>query len=371
MADIESKKVTTRIEVINSRSDAVLQRWFYAVMSSSGAISKGSAESPSGFLDRLSGAAIGWVDYVTPDTNFDKEAMTVATQLAFSEDLISSLASDSHLNYQDFDTEMGMKFPSIQVRQLKVESYPLLLFLRKNFILTIHPVTVDRRFTRLRRYAETILKRIPVDISADDRLTMLLMRIIDECNDRNAEHLRQIDERGDELNQIMTDPNTPRTKLGPEIYEMKHALITYLNALWDAVDVLHTLRYGDAELITNEPKLLDKLGILVEDVNRQIALAEHMSEVLASGLEVLQSIYNNQLQNLNNRLALLMTYFTIIGTAVLVPNTLATILGNTVFDIGPKDLGWYLALMIGSTVVAAGLVYWWVRRRGWIPRRMD
>jgi magnesium transporter len=135
--------------------------------------------------------------------------------------------------------------------------------------------------------------------------------------------------------------------------------------------VLHTLRYGDAELITNDEKLISKLGILAEDVSRQISLAEHMSEVLASGLEVLQSIYNNQLQNLNNRLALLMSYLTIIGTAVLVPNTLATMLGNSVFDIGPKDLGWYLTLMIGSTVIATGLVYWWVKRRGWIPKKME
>jgi magnesium transporter len=106
------------------------------------------------------------------------------------------------------------------------------------------------------------------------------MRIIDENNDRNFEHLREIEELGDKLNETMIDPYTPRTKLGPEIYNMKHALITYLNALWDTVHVLHTLRYGDAELITDDPRLLDKLGILSEDVNRQIGLAEHMSEVL-------------------------------------------------------------------------------------------
>ncbi len=266
---------------------------------------------------------------------------------------------------------MGMEIPCIQVRQLDVKLYPLLLLLRRNFILTIHPLTVDRRFMRLRRYGETVLKKIPAKADAPDKLTLLLMRIIDGVNDRNFEHLRQIEERGDELNESMTDPYTPRTKLGPEIYRMKHALITYLNALWNTVDVLHTLRYGDAELITDDPKLLDKLGILVEDVNRQIGLAEHLSEVLASGLEVLQSIYNNQLQNLNNRLALLMTYLTIIGTAILIPNTLATMLGNAVFDIGPKDLGWYLALMIGSTLLGTGLVYWLIRRRGWIPKKME
>src|SRR5659263_647668 len=52
-------------------------------------------------------------------------------------------------------------------------------------------------------------------------------------------------------------------------------------------------RYADAELMTYSPKLLARMGILADDVNRHIALSEHMSDVLASGLEVLQSIYNN------------------------------------------------------------------------------
>jgi magnesium transporter len=364
------KGATGQAMATNSEPEVSPKPWFCVALSPSGTVFKGDAESSAGFMEILDRTTIAWVDYVAQDADFDKEALA-AIQLGFSEQLISSFTGESYLNYQDFDSEMGMKVPSIQVRQLVVEPYPLLLLLRKNFILTIHPLSVDRRFTRLRRYAETFMKKIPTDALHQDKLTILLMRILDHNNDRNFEHLRQIEERGDELNETMTDPYTPRAKLGPEIYHMKHALITYLNALWDTVDVLHTLRYGDAELITDDPRLLDKLGMLAEDVNRQIGLAEHLSEVLASGLEVLQSIYNNQLQNLNNRLALLMTYLTIIGTAVLVPNTLATMLGNTVFDIGPRDLGWYLALMIGSTVVATGLVYWWVRRRGWIPRKMD
>lgn len=345
--------------------------WFCAAVLRSGAIFRGGGESLADLLGTLNNAAIAWVDYVTQDSSFDSEAFQASIQLGFNHQLVSSFVGDSHLSYLDYDTELGMKIPTIQVRQLEVKPYPLIILIKKNFILTIHSLSVGRRFTRLRRYSETFLKKIPLDASIEDSLTMLLMRIIDENNDRNFEHLREIEERGDELNELMTDPYVPRTKLGPDIYKMKHALITYLNALWDAVHVLHTLRYGDAELITNDTKLLNKLGILVEDVNRQIGLAEHMSEVLASGLEVLQSIYNNQLQNLNNRLALLMTYLTVIGTAVLVPNTLATMLGNSVFDIGPNDLGWYLVLMVGSTVLAAALAYWWVRRRGWIPKKMD
>jgi magnesium transporter len=152
---------------------------------------------------------------------------------------------------------------------------------------------------------------------------------------------------------------------------MKHALIEYLNALWQTVDVLHDLRYGDANLLTNDPKLLDRVGFLAEDVSRQIGLAEHMSDVLASGLEVLQTIYNNQLQAMNNRMAYLMTYLTVLGTAVLVPNTLATIFGNSAFGMGPMDIGWYVTMLVGSTLIATVLAFWWVRKSGFIPKKMD
>lgn len=345
------------------------RHWFCAAVSPSGSTFKQDAESPAAFMELLSSSAVAWVDLRTDD--FEKEAPVAAAQLGFSDMLISSLTGGSRLTYQDFDTEMGMKLPSIQVRYLEVQPYPLLMLLRKNFVFTIHPLNVDRRWNRLRRYADTVLRKIPVDACAEDKLTVLLMRIIDENNDRNFEHLREIEERGDELNEDLMDPTTPREKLGPEIYRMKHALITYLNSLWETVNVLHTLRYGDAELITNDTRLLDRIGILIEEVNRQIGLAEHMSEVLASGLEVMQAIYNNQLQNLNNRLALVITYLTIVGTAVLIPNTLATILSNPAFDMGPRDAAWYSILLVLSTVISTLLVYWWVKARGWIPKRMD
>jgi magnesium transporter len=215
------------------------------------------------------------------------------------------------------------------------------------------------------------MNKIRNDAIIQDKLTMLLMRILDHNNDRNFEHLRQIEELGDKLSEKLMDYSIPRIELAPNIHNMKHALIVYLNALWDTVDVLHTLRYGDAELITDDPALLDRLGILAEDVNRQIGLAEHMSEVLASGLEALQSIYNNQLQSINNRFALLMTYLTIIGTAVLIPNTLATMLSNPVFELTPKDQIWYWPLMIGTTALGTFLAYLWVKRSGWIPKKMD
>ena len=345
------------------------KQWFCVAVAPDGSIFKGDSESPNQFVEIVGRSVIAWIDYWTD--NYDRDTPVAAAKFGFTNALVSSLTVESRTTYQDFDTEMGMRLPSVQVREFHVEPYPLLILMRRTFILTIHPLNVDRRFHRMRRYADTFIRKIRLGDPDEDRLTLLLLRLIDETNSRNFEHLRQVEELGESLNKDMTDPNTPRQELGPKIYDMKHALITYLDALWETNDVLHALRYGDAELITDNPKLLYRLTLLAEDVNRQIGLAEHLSEVLASGLEVLQSIYNNQLQIMNNRMALIMTYLTVLGTAVLVPNTLATIVGSSAFNLQSNDIGWYVTMLVASTVLATGLAYWWVRRSGLLPRKVE
>ena len=359
------------LQLVNE-ADSFQKHWFCVAICKDGSVFMEDSDTPSGFFEVLKTSIVAWVDYRTP--NFETDVYAGASTLGFSDKLIHSLVDNPRLFYEDYDMEMGIKLPSIQIRKaenIDVQSYSTVLFLRRNFIFTVHPILVDRRFIRLRRYSDTILRKIPLDASGEDKLTMLLIRIVDQNNDRNFEHLRQIEERGDELNKHLMDPATPRTVLGPQIYNMKHALIAYLNALWETVDVLHDLRYGDANLLTNEPALLNRMELLAGDVSRQIGLAEHMSDVLASGLEVLQSIYNNQLQAMNNRLALLMTYLTVLGTAVLVPNTLATILSNPAFNMGPQDTGWYIILLVVSTVIATIGAFWWVKKSGLIPKKMD
>jgi magnesium transporter len=350
-------------------SELFQKRWFCVGLLPSGKSFKQDAESPIPFLDIMNRSLVTWIDYITDDPA--KDLPVVAAQMGFSEPFIASVSGETTLNYQDFDTEMWMRFPSIQIRGTNVTAYPLFVLVRKNIVFTVHASLVDKRFIRLRRYSDTIVRKIPVEMIGEDKLTVLMTRIIDTNNDSNFRHLRVIEERGDDLNEDLMSSQTDRSKLGPKIYEMKHALITYMNALWESVDVLHTLRYGDAELIANDEKLLNLISMMIDEVKSQIGLAEHMSEVLASGLEVMQTIYNNQLQSLNNRLALVMTYLTIVGTAVLVPNTLATILGNSVFDIGPQDLWWYIILMVGATVLATTLVWLWLKRRGWLPKRTE
>jgi magnesium transporter len=347
------------------------RRWFCRILQADGSVNISDVDSIEDIRDMLKTSVVAWVDLRTPDFDNDYK---LATQLDFSEGLISSLMTGHRNLYEDFKTEMAIKLQSIQINAsagLDVQAHLTLVFIKKNLILTVHPMEVDRRWSRLRRYSDSVLKKLPAGISPEDRLTSLLIRLIETNNDRNFEHLRQIEESGDELNKELMDPKTPRDRLGPQIYNMKHALIIYLDALWESVDVIRDLRYGDADLISDDSKVLERVGILAEDVNRQIGLAEHLSDVLASGLEVLQSIYNNQLQVLNNKLAMVVAYLTVIGTALLVPNTLATVLGNSAFAMDSGDIGWYVVLLVVSTVVATIVSFWWVRKFGWIPKRAD
>ncbi len=350
------------------------KKWFCMGLEASGKTFKQDAESPTNFLDIVNKSKVAWVDYVTDDPMKDLSA--VAAQMGFTESFISNLSCCDQLNYQDFDTEMWLSFPSIQIRGTEVIAYPLIILIRKNLVLTIHVRLVDKRFIRLRRYSETILKKIPIDSTPEDRLTILLSRILEANNDSNFRHLRVIEEFGDELNRDLMNQTTDKAMLGPKIYVMKHALIIYLNALWESVDVLQAIRYGDAELLTDDQKIVNLFAAMVEQVKSQIGLSEHMSEVLASGIEATQSIYNNQLTIannqltisnnqltiFNNRLAKLVAYLTIIGTALLIPNTIGTILGNSVWVYGPENLGLYLLLMVGATLFGSLLMWYWVKK---------
>ena len=231
---------------------------------------------------------------------------------------------------------------------------------KSNIIVTIHGENVTR-LVKFARYAVTFFKKVPKNLDDVDKITLVLIRILDENNERNFDGIRSIQEQGEEISKYLIQPSAPRQELGTDIYKMKHALISYLEALWATLDVVHYLRYGDAELITDDSVILQKIGMLSTDLTRQISISEQMSTVLASGLEVLQSIYNNQLQMLNNRLALVVVWLTVLGTVVLVPNTLATIfaIGTFAEKIGEINI---VLLIILSTIVSGILAYWYGKR---------
>ncbi len=338
---------------------------FCVALAASGECKRMPCDSPSDVNAVVEKSRVAWVNHSVDDLRVRGEE--IATSMGFSAGLVSKLLESHFSDYEDRDSELGLMVPAVTVKSLEVTVNPLLILMRKGIILTITSGEVFR-LVRFSRYADAFFRKIPKNVSWQDVLTLTLVRIIDENNDRNFDHLREIESQADELNKDLMDSKTSRHKLGPAIYNMKHALITYMNVLWATLDVINNLRYGDAEVITDNRKILERITVLATDVTTHLELSEHMSEVLASGLEVLQSIYNNQLQILNNRLALLVAYLTIIGTAILVPNTIATVAGNGMFEFTKADIDWYLALIVGSTLAATALSWWVVKTMGLLPK---
>ncbi len=319
--------------------------------------------APSDFISTLQKSTLAWINFTVKD--LEQEGSEIASVLGFSSSLVPEVLKGYYASFVDQEKEIGIMVPAVKISKLDLKSYPLLILVRRDLIVTIHSEEVVRLLL-FSRYADNYMRKLPEGLQLHDKLTMMLVRILDENNSRNFEYLREIEEQGDEMSRLLLDTTSQRMEIGRKIYELKHTLITYLNTLWRTLDVLHSLRFGDAALVSDNPKVLAQVGLLVEDVNRQISLSEHMSEVLASGLEVLQALYNNQLQILNNRMALTMTWLTILGTAVLVPNTLATIFGF-VFNLEARWVVWTLSVMSAATIGSTWLAYWWVRRKAQLP----
>ena len=308
------------------------------------------------YLTEINEASIAWIDCSTSDD--DKEIEQIAQVAGFNKIPIPKLTTGFYSAYEDYDTEMGIMLPSATVKAEKMMVHPLFILIRDNFILTVHSQEINR-LLRFSRYAPQFFKKIAEE-SVVDKITLVLERIIDENNDRNFEYLREIEMHGDQISKSLIEENLAKRKIAHDIYRMKHVLIDYLNVLWATKDVVDSLRYGDADLITNNEKLLGRIGILSDNIDRHIELSEQMSNVLSSGLEVMQSIYNNQLQSMNNRFALVTAYLTVLGTAFLVPNTIATIAGSGIMEGTMAAQWWYLPLLILSTVFATAASLLWV-----------
>ncbi len=312
--------------------------------------------SPKHYLSAVVDASVAWVDFTTKELEVEIEIIGPA--MGFQKIDYQKIFSGFYSSYEDYDDELGIMLPAVAMTDDDILVRPIIILIRGNTIVTVHNEDINR-LLQFSRYAQPFLKKLNAD-NTPDSITLVLERIIDENNDRNFEFLRGIEAHGDSISKALIEEKMGRQKIARDIYNMKHILIDYLNVLWATKDVTESLRYGDSDLITDDEHLLGRIGILSNNIDRHIELSEQMSTVLASGLEVMQSIYNNQLQSLNNRFALVTAYLTVLGTAFLVPNTIATIAGSGVMEGTMAAQWWYIPLLVLSTIVATLASFLWV-----------
>jgi len=329
---------------------------FAVALRTDGHVDKIADKMMEEYLAFTKDASVAWIDYTTKD--LEKDLEKIAQAMGFTLTPFQKMFTSFYSAYEDSDTELGIVLPVVKLDKFDMTVQRLVILIRSNFILTVHNENVPA-LVKFSRYAQTFLKKLnPVDTK--DKITLILERIIDENNDRNFEYLREIEKHGDDISKQLIDENVSKRELAQNIYNMKHVLIGYLNVMWAIKDVVDSLQYGDADLITDDEKMLGRIGILSTNIDRHIELSEQMSNVLASGLEVMQSIYNNKLQSLNNRFALVTAYLTVLGTAALVPNTLATVVSSLGLQFTGFDFWLYIGFLILVTVIATIVSLLWV-----------
>ena len=134
---------------------------------------------------------------------------------------------------------------------------------------------------------------------------------------------------------------------------MKTSLLTFLNAVWATYDTVQNLKYGDADMISDNDAILAKFEVILGRLDRQIQMSENVMQVIATGINVIQA-------EVSNKLATLIVWLTVAGTAVLVPNTLATIFG--LFPNTAENLHWMLAVISLSTLLSVFVTYKYTKR---------
>lgn len=301
-------------------------------------------------LSVSSSCTLSWTECIVDD--LPEGAKEVAKALGITLD--PSVLLTSYISgYEDRVDTLGLMLPVIMLSGSKVRVSPMLIYVRKDHIVTIQDERAGK-ILRLSEYASAFLRRLPAKPEEwTDRQTTLLIRIIDELSEHNFTALRMIVEAAEQIEIDLAGLRQIPRDLTLEMSSIKTSILAFLNAIWATHTTVHSLRYGDPDMVSDNDAILSKFDVILAGLERQIQMAEHVLEVLTAGINVLQT-------EVSNKLGSFLLWLTVIGTAVLVPNTLATI-----YSAFPADesasLSRFLALIF-STAGATYGTYWFVHK---------
>ena len=306
-------------------------------------------------LSNIEKYRIVWLDFIVGDISLGAGEVVKWLKI----DLDPSMLFSEYLSgYEDKGDTLGLMVPVVRFEEKRIVTTPLLIYVKQNITVTIHDEYSDH-LLRLFQYADAFLKRLPmVDEEWAERQTLLLARILDEVNEHNFKALGAIVERSEFMETGLG--TLPLRELSSDMFGIKKSIVTFLNIAWSTHVTVHFLRYGDAEMVSDREEILAKFNLTLTDLERQISLAEQILEMLSASVGVIQA-------DVTNKMTTMLLWLTIIGTAVLVPNTLATIYGIP-FLMDEKHLIWMVSSLLLATVLSTLLVYLYVKRWWKKPR---
>ena len=292
---------------------------------------------------------LDWIECVVDD--IVSETPEILRKLGINMD--PSLLLSGYLSaYEDAGDTLGIMLPFIVTGDSRTQTSPVLIFVKQDLIVTIHD-DYGGKITKLYNYSNSLMRNLPRDPEQwADRQTNLLFRLMDEVSETNFSTLRTIVEQAEQLEIDLGGSRQVDRDLSTELSNMKRSLLSYLNAVWASHDTVRSLRYGDPDMITDDDDVLEKFEVILGRLDRQIQMAENVMEVISTGITVIQT-------ESSNRLTKLIVWLTVAATAVLVPNTLATIFGIPDLNI---SYTWVIPVLVIATVISSILTYSWTKQ---------
>jgi len=254
--------------------------------------------------------------------------------------------------YEDVGDTLGIMLPFIVTGDSRTQTSPVLIFMKKDLIVTIHD-DYGGKITKLYNYSTSLMRKLPKEPEQwADRQTILLFRLMDEVSETNFSSLRTIVEQAEQIEIDLAGPRQVERDVGFEISNMKRSLLTFLNAVWATHDTVRNVKFGDPDMLTDDDDILEKFEVILGRLDRQIQMAENVMEVISTGVTIIQA-------ETSNKLTKLIVWLTVAATAVLVPNTIATIFGIPDLQL---SWSWVVPILIISTLISAVITYHWTKQ---------
>jgi len=297
----------------------------------------------------LSIGNLTWIECVVDD--IVTEAPKILEKLGIQMDpkvLLSGYVSA----YEDAGDTLGIMLPFIVTGDSRTQTSPILIFMKKDLIVTIHD-DYGGKITKLYNYSTSLMRKLPKEPEQwADRQTILLFRLMDEVSETNFSSLRTIVEQAEQLEIDLAGSRQTDRDVGFEISNMKRSLLTFLNAVWATHDTVRSVKFGDPDMLTDDDDILEKFEVILGRLDRQIQMAENVMDIISTGITIIQT-------ETSNKLTKLIVWLTVAATAVLVPNTVATIFGIPDLQL---SWSWVAPILVISTVISAIVTYRWTKQ---------
>ena len=128
------------------------------------------------FLQTLKEADFVWINVQVSDLKED--GVKIASMLGFNTSIVHELVSQRFSGYDDHTAELGLLLPAVRVTALEVEINKLIILMKNNMVVTIHGEHVTR-LAKFARYAVTFFKKVPKNLDDVDKISLVLIRILD------------------------------------------------------------------------------------------------------------------------------------------------------------------------------------------------